>query len=376
MKSPFIFGKVVTGSSFINRTSEIARLTGNFQNHVNTILISPRRWGKSSLVKKTAFQIGEEKTDLLFCFIDLFRIRTEDEFYRQFASAVIKSTSGKLDEWIKTVKEFMGKLSPSISFGTDPINDFQISFGLANGVLDKEEILNLPEKIASKKKKHIVVCLDEFQNIGNYPDNVDFQKLLRSVWQHHQNVSYCIYGSQRHMMMELFEKQSMPFYKFGDLMLLQKIEKQHFVNFIGHSFTQTGKSIQPELCEKIVDRVEAHPYFVQQLAHVVWVNTTLDATEELLEYSVKELLDQNNILYQEIVNTLSNTQLSFLIALSRGTVNFNSKQALQNNDLGTSGNVTKIKKTLINKEIIDFSSGKIIFLDPVFRLWLLTSFRF
>jgi len=106
MKSPFIFGKVVTGNSFINRTSEIARLTGNFQNRVNTILISPRRWGKSSLVKKTAFQIGEEKTDLLFCFIDLFRIRTEDEFYRQFASAVIKSTSGKLDEWIKPLKNF------------------------------------------------------------------------------------------------------------------------------------------------------------------------------------------------------------------------------------------------------------------------------
>lgn len=374
MKSPFIFGKVVTGSSFINRTSEIARLTGNFQNHVNTILISPRRWGKSSLVKKTALQIGEEKTDILFCFIDLFRIRTEAEFYRQFASAVIKSTSGKLDEWIRTVKEFLGKLSPSVSFGTDPVNDFQISFGLANGILDKEEILNLPEKIASKKKKHIVVCLDEFQNIGNYADNLEFQKLLRSVWQHHQNASYCIYGSQRHMMMELFEKQSMPFYKFGDLMLLQKIKKVHFVNFIENSFTQTGKSIHPELSEKIVDRVEAHPYFVQQLAHVVWVNTTQEATEELLEYSVKELLDQNNILYQEIVNTLSNTQLSFLIALSKGTVNFNSKEVLQNNDLGTSGNVTKIKKTLINKEIIDFSSGKIVFLDPVFRLWLLTAF--
>lgn len=374
MKSPFVFGKVVTGSSFINRTSEIARLTGNFQNHVNTILISPRRWGKSSLVKKTAFKLLEEKSDLLFCFLDLFRIRSEDEFYRQFASSVIKSTSGKMDDWIRSVKEFLGKLSPSISFGTDPVNDFQISFGFANSNLDKEEILNLPENIASKKKKHIVVCIDEFQNIANYADNVDFQKLLRSVWQHHQNVTYCIYGSRRHMMMELFEKQSMPFYKFGDLMLLQKIEKQHFVRFIEDSFVQTGKSINPELCEKIVDRVEAHPYFVQQLAHVVWVNTTIEATEELLEYSVKELLDQNAILYQEIVNTLSNTQLSFIIALSKGIANFNSKVVLQNNNLGTSGNVTKLKKTLINKEIIDFSSGKIVFLDPVFRLWLLTAF--
>jgi uncharacterized protein len=374
MKSPFVYGKVVTGSSFVNRTTEIARLTGNFQNHVNTILVSPRRWGKSSLVKKTAFQIGQEKTDLIFCFLDLFRIRSEEEFYRQFASAVIKSTSGKTEDWIRTVKDFLGKLSPSISFGTDPANDFQISFGLAKGDLDKEEILNLPEKLATKKKRHIVICLDEFQNIGNYNNNLDFQKLLRSVWQHHQNTSYCIYGSRRHMMMELFEKQSMPFYKFGDLMLLQKIDKSHFVNFIVDSFTLTGKSIHPELCEKIVDRVEAHPYFVQQLAHVVWVSTSLEANDDILEASIKELLDQNSILYHEIINALSNTQLNFLIALAKGYENFNSKEVMEAFNLGTSGNVTKIKKALINKEIVDFSSGKMVFLDPVFRLWLLASF--
>jgi uncharacterized protein len=374
MKSPFVYGKVVTGSSFVNRTTEIARLTGNFQNHVNTILVSPRRWGKSSLVKKTAFQIGQEKTDLIFCFLDLFRIRSEEEFYRQFASAVIKSTSGKTEDWIRTVKDFLGKLSPSISFGTDPANDFQISFGLAKGDLDKEEILNLPEKLATKKKRHIVICLDEFQNIGNYPNNLDFQKLLRSVWQHHLNTSYCIYGSRRHMMMELFEKQSMPFYKFGDLMLLQKIDKSHFVNFIVDSFTLTGKSIHPELCEKIVDRVEAHPYFIQQLTHVIWVNTTVEANDDILEFSINELLDQNSILYQEIINALSNTQLNFLIALAKGHESFNSKEVMEAFNLGTSGNVTKIKKALISKEIVDLSSDKMVFLDPVFRLWLLASF--
>jgi hypothetical protein len=109
-------------------------------------------------------------------------------------------------------------------------------------------------------------------------------------------------------------------------------------------------------------------------SNICQTRQTGEPTEDILEYSVKELLDQNNILYQEILNTLSNTQLSFLTALSKGTENFNSKEVLQNNNLGTSGNLTKIKKTLINKEIIDFSSGKIVFPDPVFRLWLLRAF--
>lgn len=374
MKSPFIYGKVVTDNSFINRTQEIGRLSGNFQNHVNSILISPRRWGKSSLVRKTALIVNTSNPNIKFCFLDLFRIRTEDEFYKRYVTEIVKSTSGKLDEWIENIKNFLGRLSPSFSFGTDPANDFQLSFGMSSRELDVEEILNLPEKIAIKKKMHIIICIDEFQNIGNYKDDLGFQKLLRSVWQYHHNTSYCLFGSKRHMMMEFFEKQSMPFYKFGDVLFLQKIKKQHFIKFITDSFSKTGKLINKKFSEKLVDRVETHPYYVQQLAHIVWVNTTKNVTEEILEESVNELIEQNTILYQQIVNELSNTQLNFLIALSKGAINLNATEVMQKYSLGTSGNVTKIKKVLINKEIIDNTNGSLSFLDPAFRLWLLKTF--
>ncbi|MEA1899059.1 MAG: coenzyme F420 hydrogenase/dehydrogenase beta subunit N-terminal domain-containing protein, partial [Bacteroidota bacterium] len=168
MRSPFVYGKVVTGKSFINRTAEISKLSGSFQNHINCILISPRRWGKSSLVRKTSTEVMMNNPDVNFCFLDLFRIRTEEEFYKRYATEIIKSSSGKLEEWIENIKSFLGRLSPSFSFGADPANDLQISFGLSSPGLDIEEILNLPEKIARKKNKHIVVCIDEFQNIGNY----------------------------------------------------------------------------------------------------------------------------------------------------------------------------------------------------------------
>ncbi len=374
MNSPFIYGKVVTGNYFINRTQEIKRLSGNFQNQLNSILISPRRWGKSSLVRKTAAEVSTSYSDIRFCFLDLFRIRTEEEFYKRYATEIIKSTSGKLDEWIESTKNFLGRLSPSFSFGTDPANDFKLSFGVSSNELDVEEILNLPEKIATKKNIQIIVCIDEFQNIGNYKESLEFQKLLRSVWQYHQNTSYCLYGSKRHMMMELFEKQSMPFYKFGDVLFLQKITKQHFIEFITRSFSKTDKYIDKVLSKNLIERVDTHPYFVQQLAHIVWVNTSGNVTEYILEESVNELIDQNSILYQQIVNELSNTQLNFLIALSKGEIVFNSAEVIHKYALGTSGNVTKIKKALLKKEIIDISNGSISFLDPALRLWLLKIF--
>ncbi|MCB0804444.1 MAG: ATP-binding protein [Bacteroidales bacterium] len=374
MNSPFIFGKVATGTSFINRKEEIKRLSDNFQNQLNSILISPRRWGKSSLVKQTAYEVSKKNPGIRFCFLDFFRIRSEEEFYQKFAAEIIKSTSTKFEEWIADAKDFLGRVSPNITFGTDPVNDFQIGFNLSSRNFNAEDILNLPEKIADKKNLNIVVCLDEFQNIGNFSEPLAFQKLLRSVWQYHQKTGYCLYGSKRHMMMELFENSSMPFYKFGDVMFLQKIAREHFVDFIVKSFSETEKSIEVDIAEKITQHVDLHPYFVQQLAHVTWTNTTGKATEEIVDHSVNEMIDHNSMLYRQIVNGLSETQLNLLIAISKGETNLNAAGVLQKFALGTSGNVTKMKRTLQEKEIIDLSNGNITFQDPVFRLWILRMF--
>jgi len=373
MKSPFIFGKIAKDQAFINRGTEIKRLSSNFENNVNTILISPRRWGKSSLVYKTTKSVVADNSKTKFCFLDMFKIRSEEELYKVYATEIIKATSGKIEEWVSDVKNFLGRLSPNISFGIDPINDFQLSFNFNSPEIDKEEILNLPEKIAKKKDINIVICIDEFQNIGKYSESKEIQQLLRSVWQYHQHSSYCLYGSKRHMMIELFENQSMPFYKFGDIMFIHKIAKEHFIEFICKSFSHTRKSISKTLAERIINTVDNHPYFIQQLAHIVWVNTAKKTTKKILEDSIEELIDQYEILFQEIVRGLSNKQLNFLIALSNGENNLNSVNTMQKYALGTSGNVTKNKKVLLEKEVI-LNEGGLTFQDPMFRLWLLRMF--
>ena len=106
---------------------------------------------------------------------------------------------------------------PKFSFGIDPQNDFSIGFDWDEIKKNASEILNLPEVISQSKNIELVICLDEFQNIAHFKNPLAFQKKLRSHWQHHQEVSYCLYGSKRNMMTELFENKSMPFYKFGDI---------------------------------------------------------------------------------------------------------------------------------------------------------------
>ncbi len=372
MKSPFQFGRVVVGDAFTNRSAEIKRLKSNIENNVHTMLISPRRWGKSSLVKQTAIHLGKDKK-FKFCFIDLFKIRNEEDFYSNYANAVIKSISSKTEEWISFAKLFLSRITPRFSFGTDPVNDFEISFDLKGISRNYEEILNLPEKIAGKKGTNIIICIDEFQNLGNFDEPVLFQKRLRAVWQYHQRVTYILYGSKRHMLMHLFENKSMPFYKFGDVIYLEKIAKKYLKTFIMNSFFRTGKTIENEHAEKIVESVKCHPYYTQQLAHLVWIDTgdenDNNVTDEIIIHAIDELLSRNSLLYQREIEALSNIQINFLKAVSDNIEKLSSVEAIHEYKLNSSANVSRIKKALERKEIIDTFNKKIAFIDPVFELW-------
>ena len=179
MESPFLYGKTVSKDSFTNRTADIARLSGNLKHHINTILISPRRWGKSSLVKKVAAGLGSRSIKVIQ--LDLLSIRNEEEFYKLLAAETIKATSGKLTEWIQTAKLFLKHITPKISVGTDPVNDFEINFEWKELEKHYKEILNLPEKIAAKKKLHLIICIDEFQNCGSFKEPP--QGNLLPLWQ-------------------------------------------------------------------------------------------------------------------------------------------------------------------------------------------------
>lgn len=368
MQSPFLFGKTVSAEGFTNRSKDVNRLKSNFINKINCIIISPRRWGKSSLVKKVAEEIKSKQIKVVM--IDMLRIRNEEDFYKAYAAAVISATSGKVTEWIQMGKQFLQHVTPKISVGTDPMQELEISFDWRAVEKNYREILNLPEKIASSKKISIIICLDEFQNLATFKEPELFQKRLRSEWQHHQHVTYCLYGSQQHMMTELFVKQSKAFYKFGEIMYLQKISRADWVKYIVQQFTATKKSMPAQLADDIAAMVKDHSYYVQQLSHLVWLKTEKKATEKNIEEAIDDLLAQNALLYMRDTENLTTPQFNFLKALADGiSTQLSSKNIIHTYQLGTSANVLKIKKALVQKELIDDSIGKIEFLDPCYELW-------
>ena len=367
---PIVFGVRVEGNTFTDRKEETNRLKMNFLYGVNTILISPRRMGKTSLVEKVCSLVENES--LKIAKIDAFGCRSEHDFINAFATAVVRATSTKWEEWMENAKTFLSRFVPKISIGQDPLSEFSIALEYNNSNTVTEDILQLPETIAKQKGIKIVICIDEFQQIADFPDSLTFQKKLRGIWQLQSNVSYCLYGSKKHMMETMFQSQSHPFYRFGDLLYLNKISEADWVEYICGRFNVTGKEISPELATEICTVTDRYSSYVQQLSWLVWLRTDFQATKEDVEYGIDHMLDACEPLFIQQTESLSSYQMNFLRALTDGvTTGFTRSEILNNYQLGTAANISRLKKALTEKDLITLTAPKKLEIsDPILALWL------
>lgn len=369
-EAPFVFGVRVEGNTFTDRKEETNRLKMNFLYGVNTILISPRRMGKTSLVEKVCSLV--ESDTLKIAKIDAFGCRSENDFINAFATAVVRATSSKWEEWMENAKTFLSRFIPKISIGQDPLTDFSIALEYNRANTVTEDILQLPETIAKQKGIKIVICIDEFQQIADFPDSITFQKKLRSVWQLQSNVSYCLYGSKKHMMEKMFQSQSHPFYRFGDLFYLDKISETDWVEYICDRFRVTGKEISRELASEICTVTDRYSSYVQQLAWLVWLRTDKLATKEDVEFGIDRMLDACEPLFIQQTESLSAYQMNFLRALANGVhTGFTRSEILDTYQLGTAANISRLKKALTEKDLIMMTAPKKLEIsDPILALWL------
>lgn len=374
METPFVFGKIATEKNFTDREQETAYLVKHFTSLINTIIISPRRWGKSSLVNKAAELAMEQDRDLRICRIDLFNVRNEEHFYSLLAQNVIAATSSRWEEAIENARNFFSRLVPKISIGSDPANEISIDFDWDEVKRNPDEVLDLAEKIARDKGLKIVVCVDEFQNIAEFTDPDYFQKRLRSHWQQHQHVAYCLYGSKRHMMLEVFTNSSKPFYKFGNLILLNKIETSHLVEFFQSRFADTNKRITEEASTLIAALTDNHPYYAQQLAQLSWLRTEDVCTAEIVREAHAGLVEQLSLLFVTITETLTTQQLNYLRALIAGEKSISSTEVMHRYRISSPTSIARSKAALVKNDILDNQAGCYSFQDPIYAYWLKTQY--
>lgn len=365
----FIYGVSVSGDNFTDRVKETKRLKMDFENGLNVVLISPRRMGKTSLVKKVQQVVDPSIVHTVY--MDIYDCKSEYDFYNKFAESVLKQTSGRMELFLEKTKKFLTRLTPKISFSPDPTADYSVSLGITPKEYTPEEILQLPELIAQQIGKHIVVCIDEFQQVAEWSDTLQVQKRMRGVWQHQKHTSYCLFGSRQHMMNKLFQSKAMPFYQFGEPNYLQPIPTEDWIPFIRQKFTDKGLAISEEHIRTICDTVQNQSSYVQQLAWNVMINTDAEVTEQTIQAGISDLLIQCTPLFMEQTGGLSGYQMNFLKAIAAGQHNqFMSVSVLQEYQLGSKSNVERIQNVLREKDYIVSTPDGFFLSDPIMELWL------
>lgn len=177
MEKAFVYGMSVGGSNFTDRIEETKRIKLDFENGVNVILTSPRRMGKTSLIKKVISEVDNPMIKIVY--MDIYDCRSEYDFYNRFAETIMRSTGNHAEQVIENIKRFLVRVSPKLSFSPEPNSEFSVSLGITPKNYSPEEILNLPERIAQEQGVRMVVCIDEFQQIGEFTDSLTIQKRLR-----------------------------------------------------------------------------------------------------------------------------------------------------------------------------------------------------
>ncbi len=367
----FVYGVAVSDYNFIGREQETKRLLDNFRGGINVILMSPRRLGKTSLVKHVCNKLDEE--DIITIYLDIFGCKSEYDFYNKLAAEVLKQTASKRELWLEEAKEFIYRLTPKISFSPEPNADFAISLSITPKTHTPEEVLGMAEKIAIKKGKRIVICIDEFQQIGEMANSKQIQARLRTVWQHQKQVSYCLFGSKHHLMSTIFLHRSMPFYQFGDIISLDKIATADWVEYIVSHFSDGKRTISRALAEDICRFTENYSAYVQQLSWLVFTQKEEGetVTKEDVKQAMNDLLATNEILFMQMIEPLSEYQLNFLRAIASGvTKDFGLSEVREEYKLGSYSNINRLKTALLERDLIEKRGAETVMTDPVFAKWI------
>lgn len=371
MCKKFVYGVAVSDYNFIGRERETKRLLDNFKGGINVILMSPRRLGKTSLVKHVCNKLDDK--DIITVYLDIFGCKSEYDFYNKLTAEVLKQTASKHELWFEEAKEFLYRLTPKISFSPEPNSDFSISLGITPKTHTPEEVLQMAETIAIKRKKRIVICIDEFQQIGEMSNSKQIQARLRTVWQHQKHVSYCLFGSKHHLMSSIFLHRSMPFFQFGDTISLNKIATEDWVEYIVSHFADGKRTISHALAEEICKFTENYSAYVQQLA---WLVFTLKeegetVTEDDVRQAKNDLLATNDILFMQMIEPLSEFQLNFLRAIALGIKkDFGLSEVREEYNLGSYSNITRLKTALLERDLIEKQNTGLVITDPIFAKWL------
>lgn len=374
--NPFVYGEVVPAASFVDREAELERLTGDLLAGQKVFLISPRRYGKSSLVVqalRAAARQGALTVD-----VTVSSYSSYVAFLEGYARALL-SVETRVDKARAWMREMLGAVRPEVRLEPDDAGRAQLAVSFPSARTEKDvsrlaqEVFALPGRIAEARKRKLAIGLDEFQAINAF-NGGSVEHALRAAVQHQRQVGYVFSGSEPALMERMLGK-SRPFYKAGPVMRLQKIPEDRFADFLEARFRATGIKPVADFGSAIIELAGNLPYDVQRLAHEVWDDAKAAGRKTVnlddLHSTLTRLLGEHDTLFEGLWQRLTLAQRAALRAtvLQDGRELLSSETRARHRLTGAS-TVQASLAALVREDIVTKEGPRYVVVDSLLREWV------
>jgi uncharacterized protein len=371
-ENPFIFGEVVTKAAFVDRVDELQQVVRDATDGQKLFLLSPRRFGKSSLVAAAFERLKGE--GLKTVIIPVSNYATYRQFLEKFADKVVRAAGpwSRVKDW---VGRFVRQVKPEAELD---LNSGEVKLSLGKAV-DTDpsplapEVFALPGEITKKGGFRMAICLDEFQQVRTF-DGGAVENALRNAVQVQRDVGYVFAGSQPSFMEEMLAAKR-PFHKAGPRLFLGKIASEPWREFMQEQFARRGRKLGDDAIQELLTTADLIPYDVQRLAHELWDEAELGGKSILdvedVRRVTRRLVASQTQYYERQWEQLTSRQRAVLQALAdRGAAALYSEPVRREYGLGPASTVQKALQSLDAQDIIDRYQDRYFLLDPLFAVWI------
>ena len=376
MDNPFVYGEVVPATAFVNRVDELNRLVADLAGGQKVFLISPRRYGKSSLIRHALTAVA--RGGALTVDVTVSSFSSYVAFLEGYARALIAAET-KWDRARTWLRDAIRSARAEVRYapGGSPLGDLTVSFPNVRTDRDisrlAQEVFALPARLAATRRRKLVVALDEFQAIAGF-DGGSVEHAMRAAVQHQRDVGYVFAGSEPSLMERMLGPKR-PFYKAGPVMRLDKIPAGQFADFIDARFARSGFKPEPGLGAAVVDLAGNLPYDVQRLAHETWDEVRAGgrrrATLDDLHQALRRLLAEQQTMFEAVWQRLTLAQRAVL----RAVVIEDGRELLSadvrtRHRLGGASSVQAALAALVRDDVVTRDGDRYTVVDSLLREWV------
>jgi hypothetical protein len=373
--NPFRFGPLALDEAFTDREHELAELLADMRNGQDMLVYAPRRYGKSSLVLTAAQQAVADGSLVGYC--DLLRVTTKERFAAALAKTIHRDIDSAASQALERAAELFRRLRIRPTMEIDP-EDASLSFSFRatrrKADLDEtiEALLELLGRLAEERKRRVVMIFDEFQEITELDPH--FPRLLRAVFQAQPEVCHVYLGSKRHVLDRIFNDENEPFWRSAKKLELGRIAPIEFARFVRDRFERTGKGIDDEAVNRLLEITSGHPYATQELAYEVWqvMPTGFPAHVPDVEAALERVLRSEHNHLESLWEDTPTPQRQLMLALAtEPTPSPYSASYRTAHDLAAPSTLQSAIRALERREIVGRTEeGVLTIVEPFFDDWL------